>query len=214
MKSKSEGAHKYARAAGTVRGQIADGTLKPGAHAPSAEALARITGYSLLTCRRALQLLVADGVLVRGPRPNSPAHVAGPGAAEPAGPSAVPAELPAVLAARRHAAGLTQTELASATGYSTASVANAETGRAQQSRRFWERADDALGAGGELLRLFGARRTAAPPAGGPADAGPVCVLAVWADGSAAVLPPGLVALVASHITAGGVNRGGGVPEGG
>jgi DNA-binding transcriptional MocR family regulator len=191
-------APKYVRAAETVRAQIADGALKPGSPAPSGEALSRTTGYSVLTCRRALNTLIGDGILVPGPTPNSRALVADPDADVPAASAA--RELSAALAARRHAAVLTQPELASLTGYSTATVAGAETGRARQSRRFWDRADDALNAGGELLRLFDdARRTAAAPAGEHVAAGPVCVLAVWADGSAAVLPPHLAALVASWL---------------
>jgi DNA-binding GntR family transcriptional regulator len=58
---------KYVQAAGVVRSQIADVTLKAGLPAPSGAALARVTGYSVLTCRRALGTLVTAGVLVPGP---------------------------------------------------------------------------------------------------------------------------------------------------
>ena len=152
----SEAKHppKYARVAAAVRGQIADGTLRPGQPAPSGAALSRVTGFSTLTCRRALRILIADGVLLPGPSRNARPRVAG-------GPQA-PAErdlaaavrgLSAGLAARRRAAGLTQPELAALTGVSVTTVGHAETGRVWQSRRFWERADAVLAAAGGLLRL-------------------------------------------------------------
>ena len=152
---------RYARVAASVRGQIADGTLRPGQPAPSGAALSRATGYSTLTCRKALRLLIADGVLVPGPSRNARPRVAGPGA--------FPAErdlsdarraLSAGLAARRRAAGLTQAELAVLASASVTTVGHAETSRVWQSRRFWERADAALGAGGDLLRLHDAYRGA------------------------------------------------------
>src|ERR1700761_137190 len=62
---------KYARVAAIVRAQIADGVLPPGASAPSGAALARTTGYSVITCRRALRTLVKDGVLVPGASRNA-----------------------------------------------------------------------------------------------------------------------------------------------
>jgi GntR family transcriptional regulator/MocR family aminotransferase len=73
-----KGTPKYARVAAAVRGQIADGTLRPGQPAPSGAALSRVTGYSTLTCRRALRVLVADGVLTPGPSRNARPRVAGP----------------------------------------------------------------------------------------------------------------------------------------
>jgi DNA-binding transcriptional regulator YhcF (GntR family) len=41
---------KYKQVAERVRAQIADGMLMPGEPAPSGAALARVTGYSTLTC--------------------------------------------------------------------------------------------------------------------------------------------------------------------
>ncbi|HEY6492831.1 MAG TPA: GntR family transcriptional regulator, partial [Trebonia sp.] len=69
---------KYLRVAEAVRRQIADGTLRPGQPAPSGAALGRITGYSTLTCRKALHALVAEGVLIPGPSRNARPRVAGP----------------------------------------------------------------------------------------------------------------------------------------
>src|SRR5262245_18375590 len=54
---------KYARVAASVLRQIADGTLRPGEPSPSGAALSRVTGYSTLTCRKALRQLIADGLL-------------------------------------------------------------------------------------------------------------------------------------------------------
>ena len=71
--------------------------------------------------------------------------------------------LSAGLAAARHAAGLTQVELAALAGVSVTTVGHAETGRTWQSRRFWERADTALCAAGDLLRLHDAYRAASSP---------------------------------------------------
>ena len=62
----------------------------------------------------------------------------------------------------------TDSELATIAGYSLTTVSHAETGRLWQARKFWESADRALGAGGELLRLYGAWREAAAPAAGEA----------------------------------------------
>ena len=209
---------RYARVAARIRGQIADGTLRPGQPAPSGAALSRVTGYSTLTCRKALRVLIGDGVLVPGPSRNARPRVAGPGT--------VPADkdlsdatraLSAGLAARRRAAGLTQAELAALAAASVTTVGHAETGRVWQSRRFWERADDALAAGGDLLRLHDAYRVigavqerkaqADPeeragvtdhrprrPAGpGPAVAlgrgEPSCVMIVWGDGTVTTVRP-------------------------
>ncbi len=78
---------KYAQVAVRVRAQIADGSLLPGQSAPSGAALARATGYSSLTCRRALRVLITDGVLVPGtsadarprvPRAPRPANATAP----------------------------------------------------------------------------------------------------------------------------------------
>jgi hypothetical protein len=175
---------KYARVAMAVRGQIADGTLRPGQPAPSGAALSRVTGYSTLTCRRALRLLIAEGVLSPGPSRNARPRVAGaaapPGERDLAGAGEA---LSASLAARRRSRGLTQPALAARAGVSVTTVGHAETGRLWQSRRFWEEADAALDAGGALLTLHDAYRAAAvaqqagrarpPDAPGPAAAWPV-----------------------------------------
>jgi len=161
MTADGKGLPKYARVAAAIRSQVADGTLRPGQPAPSGAALSRVTGYSTLTCRRALRLLIAEGVLTPGPSRNARPRVAGP--------PQLPAErdlaaaarnLASGLAARRRAKGLTQPELAARAGVSVTTVGHAETGRLWQSRDFWERADTVLGAGGDLLRLHDAYREA------------------------------------------------------
>jgi Helix-turn-helix domain/Bacterial regulatory proteins, gntR family len=153
---------KYVRVAAVVRDQVADGTLRPGQPAPSGAALSRLTGYSTLTCRRALRVLIADGVLIPGPSRNARPRVAGTGH-RPAerGLAAAGRALSAGLAARRRDSGLTQPGLAVLAGVSVTTIGHAETGRLWQSRRFWERADQVLGARGELLRLHDAYREAA-----------------------------------------------------
>jgi DNA-binding XRE family transcriptional regulator len=142
-----------------VRDQVADGTLAPGAPAPSGAALARITGYSVLTYRRALRGLIADGVLVQGASGNARPRVPGPGPGDKALADAK-RDLSRALASHRRAAGLTQPQLAELTGFSPTAVAHAETGRLWQGRPFWEHADKFLNAGGELLRLHDALRAA------------------------------------------------------
>jgi helix-turn-helix protein len=142
---------KHEQAGSIIRERIEAGTLRPGRPAPSGAELARATGYALLTCRRALRSLLKDGTLVPGPSPNARLRVAGraldPGDA-----------LSAALAARRRAAGLTQPELAALVGRSVTTVGHAETGRLWQGRQFWENADKALSACGELLRAHDAYR--------------------------------------------------------
>ena len=64
--------HKYQLATAIVRAQVTAGTLPPGALAPSGAMLACMTGYSTLTCRRALRTLVADGTLAVGVSSNRP----------------------------------------------------------------------------------------------------------------------------------------------
>jgi DNA-binding GntR family transcriptional regulator len=160
---------KYARVAAAVKGQIADGTLRPGQPAPSGAALSRMTGYSTLTCRRALRVLIADGVLLPGPSRNARPRVAGP----PQQPAerdlaAAARALSAGLAARRRARGLTQPGLAAVLGVSVTTIGHAETGRLWQSRHFWEHTDAVLEAGGALLRLHEAYGGAG--ASGAADA--------------------------------------------
>lgn len=182
MTADGRGLPKWARVAAAVRGQVADGTLRPGQPAPSGAALSRLTGYSTLTCRRALRALVADGVLVPGPSRNARPRVAWSAAPRAERDQAAAARaLSAGLAARRRAAGLTQPELAGHACVSVTTVGHAETGRLWQSRRFWDRVDAVLGAHGELLRLHDAYREAAAasmvkagqagPAGGGTDVG-------------------------------------------
>jgi DNA-binding transcriptional regulator YhcF (GntR family) len=171
---------KYARVAAAVKGQIADGTLRPGQPAPSGAALSRVTGYSTLTCRRALRVLIADGVLLPGPSRNARPRVAGPPQRQAERDLAAAARaLSRGLSSRRRANGLTQPELAGIVGVSVTTIGHAETGRLWQSRQFWEHADAVLRAGGELLRLHeafgeaGASSAAEPPeAGAPRAADP------------------------------------------
>ena len=156
---------KYLRAAAVVRRQITDGVLRPGQPAPSGAELSRLTGYAVLTCRRALRLLITEGVLVPGPSRNARPRVAGaaqlPGEHDLA---AAGRALSAGLSARRRAVGLTQPDLAALAKVSVTTVGHAETGRLWQARRFWERADNALGADGGLLRLHDAYRAASAAA--------------------------------------------------
>ena len=155
---------KYRRVAAAIKRQIADGALRPGQPAPSGAELSRAFGFSTLTCRKALRALIAEGLLVPGPSSNARPRVADPHAPDLDRDLADAARaLSAGLAARRHAAGLTQAELAALARVSVTTVGHAETGRTWQSRRFWERADDALRAGGDLLRLHDAYRAASSP---------------------------------------------------
>jgi DNA-binding GntR family transcriptional regulator len=155
---------KYLRVAAAIRRQIADGTLRPGQPAPSGAELSRAFGFSTLTCRKALRALIADGLLVPGPSRNARPRVADPAAPALERDLADAARaLSAGLAARRHAAGLTQADLAELARVSVTTVGHAETGRTWQSRRFWERADAALRAAGDLLRLHDAYRAASSP---------------------------------------------------
>lgn len=202
---------KYEQVAADIRAQVANGTLAPGVPVPSGLALSRATGYSVLTCRRALQDLVKAGVLVPGPSRNARPRVASltPLPSERARASAASA-LSAALAARRQAAGLTQPQLAEVVGMSVTTVGHAETGRLWQSRRFWEQADKWLCADGELLALHDAYRTATTPADSAtpeqafeanpavsiaptaaiAFGGPVaCVTITWADGAVTTVYP-------------------------
>jgi len=169
MTANGKGEPKYARVAAAVRAQIADGTLRPGQPAPSGAALSRVTGYSTLTCRKALRVLIADGALIPGPSRNARPRVAGP----PQPPAerdlaAAARALAAGLARGRRANGLTQPELARRVGVSVTTVGHAETGRLWQSRQFWERADAILDAEGALLRLHDVYRAAAASSGADA----------------------------------------------
>jgi DNA-binding transcriptional regulator YhcF (GntR family) len=148
---------KYARVAAAVQGLIAEGTLRPGQPAPSGAALSRVTGYSTLTCRRALRVLIAEGVLTPGPSRNARPRVAGPPQQQAARDLAAASRaLSAGLAAQRRSYGLTQPELAALVGVSVTTIGHAETGRLWQSRQFWEYADAILSAGGDLIRLHDA----------------------------------------------------------
>ena len=62
---------KHEKAAALVRRQVTSGTLPPGAPAPSGAQLASLTGYSVLTCRRALRTLVTEGTLTTGASRNA-----------------------------------------------------------------------------------------------------------------------------------------------
>ncbi len=157
---------RYAQAAAIVRDRITAGTLRPGEPAPSGAQLARITGYAPLTCRRALRALIADGTLTAGPSRNARPRVAAPG--RPAAAADAARALSAALAARRHAADLTQTDLAAIIGRSVTTVGHAETGRTWQARQFWENCDKALNARGALLRLHDAYRAATTAGTAPA----------------------------------------------
>jgi hypothetical protein len=148
---------RYRQAAVIVRARIDAGILQPGEPAPSGAELARITGYAVLTCRRALRTLIADGTLTTGPSPNARPRVAAPGRTKAADATRT---LSTGLAARRHAAGLTQRDLATLVGRSVTTVGHAETGRTWQSRQFWENCDKALDAHGALLRMHDAYRAA------------------------------------------------------
>jgi len=189
-------APKYAQVAAIVRVQVTDGTLKPGQAAPSGAALARLTGFSVLTCRRGLRALVTEGTLTQGASRNARPRVAAPA---PPGDGDAGAALSRALAALRRAAGLTQPGLAALTGYSVTTVGHAETGRLWQARAFWEKADLVLAAEGELTRRHDAYRAAAAgPAGVPAQPspsrGPVPVALVrvtlhWSDETDTVFYP-------------------------
>jgi transcriptional regulator with XRE-family HTH domain len=209
---------KYKRAADRVRAQVADGILLPGQPAPSGAELARATGYSDLTCRRALRTLVEDGVLVAGHTPNARPRVFSPALTPGEKNAAASARaLSTALGTLRRRAGLTQRQLGRVAGVSLTAVGHAETGRLWHSRDFWEHADKALNANRELLALHdayaatlivGSAATAAedpgtetgdagtvagiPPAVAVAASGPVaCVTITWADGAVTtVYPPG------------------------
>jgi helix-turn-helix protein/regulatory GntR family protein len=188
--------HKYEQAAAIVRAQVTDGTLKPGQPAPSGAQLARLTGFATLTCRKALRTLIRDGVLAPGPSPAARPRVAVPGGTRPGDAAR---RLSRALAAARRASGLTQPALAALTGYSVTTIGHAETSRLWQSRQFWEKADLALAAGGELTRLYDAYRaeTASPsvqPGTPPPEAGAVPAALSrltlhWSDGTVTTAYP-------------------------
>jgi DNA-binding transcriptional MocR family regulator len=200
---------KYQQVAAMVRDQVADGMLAPGAPAPSGAALARMTGYSVLTCRRALRTLIADGTLVHGTSGNARPRVPGPGDKALAD---ARRDLSRALSGYRRAAGLTQSQLAVLAGFSVTTIGHAETGRTWQARPFWELADKLLNAGGELLRRHDAFRAAqAPPEGPavpekPAQTAGAPSLTARAEHPATVTAgvPGLVASIAITWADGGV----------
>jgi DNA-binding XRE family transcriptional regulator len=107
--------------------------------------------------------------------------------------------LSGALAALRRAAGLSQPALAALAGYSVTTVGHAETGRLWQARAFWEKADLALAADGELTRRHDAYRAAlAGPAPSPAPPPPpsepvpgalASVTLHWADGTHSTFYP-------------------------
>ncbi len=152
---------KYLLLAEEIRAQVEDGTLRPGQPAPSRWELVRATGYSDYTCGRALRELVAAGVLVPGPSPQSRhrVRVAAASTEVPSVADAV-AALSERLARGRNELGLTQSQLADQMRCSHRSVAHAETQRIWQARRFWARADTAIGTRGDLLALHDAYQRA------------------------------------------------------
>jgi len=212
---------KYAQVAASIRAQIEDGRLLPGAPAPSGAALARATGFSDLTCRKALQTLIKNGVLVPGPSANARPRVAGPADAAR---TVAHAErvLSTALAGLRRAAGITQVELASIVGMSVTTVGHAETGRVWQSRDFWERADKALDARGELLRHHDDYRAAvlAGTTGGETEVDSslaaatdgtrrsvTCITISWGDGTTTtVYPPTSIGACHVEISGNGTSR--------
>ena len=130
-------------------------------YAPSGAELAKETGFRRMTCAKGLQRLLREGVLVQLAQATR-FRVAG------APLDAAGLELSAALAALRNAAGLTQRDLALEVGKSVTTIGHAETGRLWQSRLFWQRADLALKAGGELVARYDAWRGAARIGGGRA----------------------------------------------
>ncbi len=190
---------KYVQVAGIVRAQIADGTLKPGHSAPSGDALARLTGFSALTCRKGLRTLVTEGVLSPGPTPGARFRVTDSGDRPRSEDTA--RRLSSTLTALRRVNGLTQPALAAVTGYSATTIGHAETGRLWQSRDFWQKADLALAAGGELTRLYDDYRAESgrpdvarePSAPAPAaDTGPAALTHLtlhWSDGTTTTVYP-------------------------
>ena len=149
-------APKQERVAALVRDRIAAGTLLPGESAPSSAELSRITGYAVITCRKALKALLAEGLLIPGFTPAARLHVAGAASEQMVSDTA--RALSAGLMARRRAANLRQPDLAALIGCSLTAVGHAETGRLWHSRDWWELADKALSADGELLCLHDAYR--------------------------------------------------------
>jgi hypothetical protein len=174
-----------------VREKIADGTLKPGGALPSAVALAAEAGCHVATCRTALRSLVADGTLTWGASPTARLRVATAGGGT--GRAAPRAPLSSALAARRHAAGLRQPELAELLEVSLTTVGHAETGRLWQARDFWVRADRELGGG--LLRMYDEHQAGggavAPEEAGQAEAEEPALMAPVLPASITITPDGV-----------------------
>jgi transcriptional regulator with XRE-family HTH domain len=103
------------------------------------------------------------------------------------------------LAARRRAAGLTQPQLAEIVGVSVTTVGHAETGRLWQSRGFWEHADKAVDAGGELLALHDAYRAATVPAD-PSTAAESSQTQTSEKETAADIPPAMAVAASAPVT--------------
>jgi DNA-binding GntR family transcriptional regulator len=80
-------ARKYVRLAAALRGHILDGTLRPGDSVPSVSILAAEHGWARQTCAKALQMLEAEGLLLRvrglGYFINSPVGTPAGGAHQP-----------------------------------------------------------------------------------------------------------------------------------
>jgi len=198
---------KREAAASLVRDMIADGTLKPGATAPSGAALAAAAGCGVLTAQKALRSLLAAGTLVPGASQGARLRVAGAPPDGGAFPQAPRLALSAALAARRHAEGLKQPELATLLGVSVTTVGHAETARLWQSRDFWQHADLILGTGGELTGLYDDMQAsaAAPAPGGTAPFTPGIALTA-AERCAVRLAGELYTLIADDVVAPGTTR--------
>jgi DNA-binding XRE family transcriptional regulator len=163
---------------------------------PSGARLARLTGFSALTCRKGLRLLVREGVLCPGSSPAARLRVSVPEGTRGDGAARA---LSRGLAARRHACGLTQPALSALIGVSVTTIGHAETGRLWQSREFWEKTDLALAAGGELTRLHDAYRAGTagpvseepppPPVPVPRAASLVRMTMHWSDGTVTTVCP-------------------------
>jgi hypothetical protein len=69
--------------AALVRARIADGSLRAGMYAPSGAEPAKETGFAMVTCRRGLQRLFREGVLMQMARSRATRWL-------PRGPSATP----------------------------------------------------------------------------------------------------------------------------
>jgi hypothetical protein len=160
------GPPRYVRVAAGIREQIANGTLRPGQPAPSGAALSRVTGYSTLTCRKALRLLIADGDLVPGPSRNARPRVAGA------------RTLPAQRDLADAALGAGGALLALHDTYRALGAIRQREGQAPPA------AADPRGAAGD------SPMTAGPAGYQPAmPAGPVGVVIVWSDGSTTTVHP-------------------------